>query len=246
MVVFFFPLIALFGFTLLKLQFNRIYGRAIQEDNILEYLQSVFYFVAAVFAALVVRRFFVTKRHFLGLLYSILCLAFLFVCLEEVSWGQRLLDFEGTAYIREHNIQNEFSLHNLSLVQPIIKYMYILVSGLGAFAWLVVPKRTQAKYKSTAGFVIPDRILFFYFFPAFVIYVYLTWLMVSAKLYWIDFRSTFDYFVTWRDQEPAELLLSLGFLLFVAMARKNEAVTFAEDQTAQKLEPNSISDRRGR
>jgi len=246
MIVLFLPLVALLGFILLKVQFNPIYGQIIQEDNILEYLQSVLYLAAALFAALIVRRFLVTKRYFLGFLYSILSLAFLFVCLEEISWGQRLLDFEGTAYVREHNIQNEFSLHNLNLVQPIIKYMYILVSGVGAFAWLAVPKRTQAKYKSMAGFVIPDRILFFYFFPSFVIYTYLTCLMISAKLYWIDFKSTFDYFVTWRDQEPGELLLSLGFLLFVAMGRGNESSTFAEGQTAQNLEPNSISRQRWR
>ena len=41
---------------------------------------------------------------------SLLCL---FIAMEEISWGQRLLGYQPPSYFLEHNFQQELNLHNL-------------------------------------------------------------------------------------------------------------------------------------
>jgi hypothetical protein len=47
--------------------------------------------------------------------FLILTLVFFFACGEEISWGQRIFNFETPEAIKEINIQKEFNLHNLKI-----------------------------------------------------------------------------------------------------------------------------------
>lgn len=47
--------------------------------------------------------------------YLLLGMAFLFACLEEISWGQRIVGFATPENLREANLQKEFNLHNLRM-----------------------------------------------------------------------------------------------------------------------------------
>lgn len=40
---------------------------------------------------------------------------FLFIAGEEISWGQRIFGWETPAWMKEHNIQGETSIHNLAV-----------------------------------------------------------------------------------------------------------------------------------
>ena len=42
-------------------------------------------------------------------------LLFVLAAGEEISWGQRIIGFESSAYFLEHNEQDEFNFHNLEL-----------------------------------------------------------------------------------------------------------------------------------
>lgn len=50
--------------------------------------------------------------------FAVLALACLYVFLEEISWGQRIIGFETPELLKKHNLQREANIHNL-LVGPI-------------------------------------------------------------------------------------------------------------------------------
>jgi hypothetical protein len=193
----------------MKLVLPNVYISLIQEDSVTEYMQVVFYLISSIIAFLVSKKFLCNKMTLNGVLYGILAIGLLLISLEEVSWGQRIFNIANPAYFEQHNAQNEISLHNLKVVQPKLHKIYILIGTYGAFAWIfayLFMSRAKANYHHIVNFAVPDWFISSYFFFTFFIYI------------------LFDYishphpgdFLLWRDQEPMELLLSLGFLSFVA------------------------------
>ena len=90
------------------------------EDQFIEYGGAVLFLFAGVTFLVLYKR---SRRvvvfdgiPFRGnIFYLLLGLAFLFVCLEEISWGQRIIGFESPKKIREANAQGEFNIHNLRI-----------------------------------------------------------------------------------------------------------------------------------
>lgn len=123
--------------------------------------------------------------------------------MEEISWGQRFFNIANPNYFSDNNVQNEISFHNLKPIQRYLHVFYILLGAYGAFSWLFV-SRKKMKYNNILNYIVPDWFISSSFFFVFFIY------------------TLFDYitspysggFLAWRDQEPCELLLSLGFLFF--------------------------------
>ncbi len=91
-----------------------------REDGFVEYVGAALFLMASVAFFLLYRRSrqisMFAKISFKGnIFYLLLGLAFLFVCLEEISWGQRIFGFQTPEGIREINAQSEFNIHNLTL-----------------------------------------------------------------------------------------------------------------------------------
>jgi hypothetical protein len=207
-IVFVFPLLLSLSFFWVKLAFPDIYIRLIQEDSIFEYTQSLFYFALAVPALLLSATFFRQRMLLHCVLYIVLAAALLFVALEEVSWGQRIFGIENPAFFSQHNVQGEITVHNLKAVQLVLHRFYIFVGAYGVLAWIawsVLMPKSRMQWDHIANFIAPGWYVSSYFLPVTLIYV------------------LFDYiaqphaggFLAWRDQEPAEFLLSLGFFIFV-------------------------------
>jgi hypothetical protein len=153
-------------------------------------------------------KFLKNKLTLHGFLYGLLAIGLLFVCIEELSWGQRILKIASPSYFERHNIQQEITLHNLDVVQPRLVRIYILVGAYGAFAWIFASlffPRLKEDDRHILNFVIPDWFISSYFFFTFFIYTLLEYIS----------RPYPGGFLLWRDQEPVELLLSLGFFSFV-------------------------------
>jgi hypothetical protein len=216
--VFFFPLTAILFFIVMKLRFNAIYSEMIQEDKFLEYSECLIFFAAAWIALLIGMRFRTQRTRNLRALYYALFIALLFVSLEEISWGQRIIGFRGLSAIVAHNTQNEFTIHNLNFVQPFLHAAYILVGIWGAFGDLLISGKRRQNLQNILGFIVPDRLLIFYFLPTFVAYLFLGYVR-KIMTHWFKWQSfEIGNFFVWRDQEPAEFMLSLGILLFILMA----------------------------
>ncbi|MBM3296923.1 MAG: hypothetical protein FJY83_04915 [Candidatus Aminicenantes bacterium] len=203
--VFLLPLILFSAFFLLKLTRPDFYASLIEEDSAIEYLQAVFYIAASVAALLVSIRLLRNGMTAAGILYALLAAGMLFASLEEISWGQRIFRIPSPAYFERHNWQRELSIHNLNGVQKKLHGIYVLVGACGSFAWilaLVVFRGAKAGIRRLIDFVVPEWFISSYFFPTFLVYA--TFEFVS--------RPGPGTFLVNRDQEPAELLLSLGFL----------------------------------
>ncbi len=206
--IFLFPIALFLIFLCIKLASPNTYTLLIKEDSVIEYAQSFFYFLSSILSCLVSVAFLKNKMTLHGILYGVLTIGLLFISLEEISWGQRVFNIENPTYFDRNNVQHEISVHNLNAVQPLLHDIYILIGAYGAFAWLfILPSASRTKCKHIFNFVVPDWFISSYFFFTFFIYTLLEYIA----------RPYARGFLVWRDQEPVELLLSLGFVSFSAI-----------------------------
>ena len=184
------------------------YTGLVREDSLVEYATSVAYLGAgwvAVVVALGLRR---RDVRALAGLWSLLALTLMLASLEEISWGQRLFGVQ-TPELFTSNVQGEMNLHNLPLPQRCLHGAYIVVGLFGGLAWALVPRWSPARFREFARWILPASSLFSYFLP--VALFYLVFDFTPQR--WIGSDGLRFGFVSTFDQEPAELLLSLGFLL---------------------------------
>lgn len=187
------------------------YHKVANEDGIIEYLTSLFFLVAAAINfAIYIKLYRITVERKPALfIYLLLVIAFTLIAFEEISWGQRIFGFQTPASLKEINVQDEFTLHNISYFHEITMDIYILIGLWGTFSWIIF-KYLRIEEK---GFT-PPAFLSFYFLPILISATYLEYgERIFDKVLNID-PTVFFYFVERVDNEPCEMLLSLGFTLF--------------------------------
>jgi hypothetical protein len=60
-----------------------------------------------------------------------------FVALEEVAWGQQFFGFRSPAFMIEMNVQNEFTSHNVDILQDRTDFFNLLFGIWGLIGlWL--------------------------------------------------------------------------------------------------------------
>jgi hypothetical protein len=186
------------------------YADLVVEDGAVEYATALAYLVAGALACGVVRGLRRGRERALALAWSALAFALLLVACEEISWGQRLLGLP-TPALFAGNVQGELTLHNLPLIQSGLHAAYVAVGCFGALGWALVGERGAARTRTLA---LPGRSLALCFLPVALVYALLE--LTPARFVGPD-RLRFG-FVSPLDQEPAELLLALGFLFFALQA----------------------------
>ncbi len=85
----------------------------VQEDGFVEYLTAVFLFFSCIVCLFRVIEFRKQKQLLWVLTSSLLAILFFFGAGEEISWGQRIFNFESGEFFSEKNKQGETNLHNL-------------------------------------------------------------------------------------------------------------------------------------
>ena len=176
------------------------------EDHIGENLQVLFYFLSFAAALFIGIRFVKARNNLFGSLYLVLAFTFFVVAMEEISWGQRIFDVATPSYFEENNFQQELNIHNLGETYNHLTLAYTVVGFVGAFAWLVLPAGIKVNYSSWVNYFVPSWYLTSYFLPVFLIYLYF---IIS------EYLGGFFLPLEFGEQEPAELLMSLGMLLFL-------------------------------
>lgn len=207
--VFLFPAASTVIFLAVKIYFPDTYSSLVEDDSVVENAQAFLYFISSLLSLYVASRFLRSRLALHCLLYCILALGLLFVSLEEISWGQRIFNIPNTAYFESHNKQREISIHNLDIIQPRLHTAYILVGAYGAFAWIPLRlflSRLKPGHQHLAKLVVPEWFISPYFFAVFLIFTLFKYVYPPHP----------GSFLVWRDQEPMELLLALGFFAFVA------------------------------
>jgi len=214
--VFAFPVLFVLIFFIVKFAAWDFYHFLIEEDSVFEFMQVIFYLLASFFFLMASARSFRAGKKDLFFIYLVLGLGLAFVCAEELSWGQRIVDFKNPLFFARHNVQKEVTIHNLSAVQPFLHLGYILTGFVGASGWFFI--RMSGRYKWID--ILPGWYLSSYFAPVFFIYLYFE---ISFHLGDEMSNSAFSEsysLLGWRDQELAELILSLGFFLFAYISGK--------------------------
>jgi hypothetical protein len=190
---------------------NRVYTGLAAEDAVIEYATSAAYLAAGCTAVPVARRLRRRGEALLAGLWAAFAVTLVFASGEEISWGQRLLGLATPAAFSS-NVQGEMTVHNLPPVQHVLHYAYIAVGLYGALGWSLLLERGGARLRGFTRWVVPPPMLLGCFLPVALVYAAFQFTPPA----WIGPHGLRFGFVSTYDQEPAELLLSLGFLLFAA------------------------------
>lgn len=201
------PAIALVAMYLLYVVYPNGYLWGTAEDSLVEWGTVACYLPALVVAAALVPRWWRQGHRLTATAYALLCLGFFFIAGEEVSWGQRLLGFEGPPALVEANLQDEANLHNL-LGRYALHGLYILVGiwGVGLGRWVV----RRVRWLRPGYAYAPSKEVFWWFLPALAYYVYVDYVIPAVGVLGVELSEGPP-----RFQEPVELLLGAGFLLFM-------------------------------
>ena len=184
------------------------------EDAIVENMQFAFFFAAGALALWLAVKFWQGTDKLNAPAYGLFGLLCIFIAMEEISWGQRIIGFE-TPDALGNNIQDEFNLHNIG---PIQKLLFLFYSLVGAYAcvsaalWTVPALRKQRWFQFLS--VCPYLLL--YFLPVMVYGIYR--LRIGN---WREMRLQFPHNearMISLIQEPVELGLAVGFLLVAVAA----------------------------
>jgi len=104
-------------FNYLLIAHSNIYVEWLREDRRVENLTAVLFLLASIAlfaAAWEERRIFPRCAYILG------GMAMTFFGGEEISWGQRIIDFETPAFLADLNSQRQFNIHNIPEIERAI------------------------------------------------------------------------------------------------------------------------------
>ncbi len=214
-IMFVFPITVWTAAVILKLYDQRIYGWLVKEDGLVEYISALFYLMACLLGILIFRTLRNQNIRHIAYLFLSLAIGFAFIFGEEISWGQRILGVETPEYIRQYNKQGEINLHN-TLDSQLVHMVYIVISLYGMFGWYLMGRRINWIIPNFSEWCLPAPSLCLYFAPTFLIYFFFDFLSPLGVTYFGDsFGWGKDHFVIARDQELAELFLSMAFCIFL-------------------------------
>jgi hypothetical protein len=192
------------------------YAYLITEDNVVEYATSLAYLLAGGLAAALALDLGRKAARLHASLYWLFSIGLFVIAMEEISWGQRILGLDTPEFFEKNNAKEEIGFHNM-YGYP-LHITFLIVGAYGAFARMLMPSDLSRRYPTLVEFFTPPYLVFLYFLIPFLLYAYYEYLYHRYKLpLQLEWSEAFrpEDLVDGKDQEPIELLLALGFLLFV-------------------------------
>jgi hypothetical protein len=138
----------------------------IAEDGPLENATVVGFAVAALLVGRAALRILLGQRQapkWQGAVFLALSSSLLFVCMEEISWGQRVFGWETPASLGQLNSQDELNLHNIFTGYFEAAYLIVGFSLFGAAClscWALLTRVPAGRLGEIVG-ILPDGSLFF-------------------------------------------------------------------------------------
>ncbi len=189
------------------------------EDGLFEYFTAIGFFIGGVIMLRIARHLWQTKnynwRNVLLPFCVLVGLALCVIAMEEISWGQRIFNFQTPQFIADSNTQDEITIHNNEAILPYVYYGYFIVSLYGFISPLIklVIKRYKLladKFKIWLEFIMPD----WYSIPLFL-----------PTLYYTSYRLTigWEYYEIGQWEETTEMFLGAAAAVF-ALGLYNKVV----------------------
>jgi hypothetical protein len=163
------PLLLLAYLTATSFISPSFYKVLVIEDGPVEYATAVVYFIGSFLGLALARRLNATGSRSWAGFYAVMSISFLFIALEEISWGQRIFHLGTPEFLQERNIQGEIGLHNMSGIRLLLHPAYIVIGFVGAFGSLILFRLGVSARLLTR--ILPPSHLFLYFLPCFLFYL---------------------------------------------------------------------------
>ena len=193
----------------------KLFGRICEEDRLVENAQFFLFLAAGLVGIWLSLLLWETRGFHNAVPYTLFALLCLFIAMEEISWGQRVFEFETPRQMRSLSTQREFNIHNLRPIQGTLFAVYIAVGAsacVSAALWLAPGLRSRRWFR----FHTVHPALVFYFVP---LLAYGLWRLKIGS--WSEMRASLSYSearLMSLIQEPVEMGLALGFLLIALFA----------------------------
>lgn len=204
--------VALIAFAALLFEYDADrYYLVVQEDGVLEWATFWAFLIAAGLSAVAAVR----QHRVHGTLPWFLTgvgLFCLFVALEEISWGQRVLGYRPPVYFLDQNFQQEFNLHNVVATRWRKLALTATIFGYGVFLPCLQLVPASARLLGRLGVAAPPIGLLPVFVAAGVLY---EWYPRSHTGEWV------------------ELFLGVGFLVAALAAVRHYRADPAGDGNAR-------------
>lgn len=199
-----------------------------EEDGLVEWLQFFCFLGATIVAALIAAHRWRAGHVTQAALYAFVALALFFVSGEEIAWGTRLLAMETPEWLREINLQEEVTIHNIAGVLFWFN-MVLLVTSLYAIVadplnWRF---RIAERWPHGRALFVPPLFLF----TAFGV-------MASLRLMRLITGTPSQYTVT-KLIEWAELCYAAAVLAVVWLAYRELRAADAADAATQGPLPST-------
>lgn len=112
---------------LVMLWINRIMTvQSLGEDSLVEWFQVALLAITVLYGVRIAR---LTPDRFVRMAFVLFSAAAAFVMLEEISWGQRLLNLDTPGSLESWNQQRELSLHNHVRLDNLINWLPVTLLG---------------------------------------------------------------------------------------------------------------------
>ncbi|MDH4230744.1 MAG: hypothetical protein OEW04_01790 [Nitrospirota bacterium] len=187
-----------------------------KEDGPVEWLTFIAYLPASLIALFIAMDLKKENRVY-GNLYFILAAGLFVICMEEISWGQRIFGIGTPSFFMSHNRQHEMNMHNM-LAGSYVHFLYILTGLYGMLSRVFFRKLFGLKKTTERYLFTPDVFLALYFFMVFAFYFYWDFISPLEKSFWGEYVLR-GRFIDAKLQEPAEFIQAAGFLFFLSMNR---------------------------
>lgn len=174
----------------------------LDENKIVEVLTFVVSLIAGGVGLYFCRRLLKNKeRFFITAFYFLFSVGFIFIGMEEISWGQQFLGFETPESFRAINDQGETTLHNIKGLSGNSEYLRLFYGICGAVGVLLY------SYKPFRKVAAPVFLM-----PWFILIVLHSKVDVYNDIVPID--KNFDAFIS-DMAELVELLIACSALIYI-------------------------------
>jgi hypothetical protein len=208
-----------------------IYRFLLSEDGPVEWLTFVGFIVAALIGTRIFFLCLKTNHIWLAGIYAIFAVAMLFCAGEEISWGQRILDFEIPESLRNLNPTNDLVFHNLGGTFGVFNLAIIVVEFIGVMAFLINRKLRLEKRLTHANYLLIPP-----FFLASSFFIALVYNPIRLIL-WPEPTFTVSRFSEWT-----ELCLVFGICAFTWLALRHLRGEMPRETPRQSLRLRNSSE----